>query len=680
MANPRAPQDATLAELATEAVPGIEIAVGETTIVGRVAQWFQEAIEHPLWQKYIKESAEDEGFYIGGDYQWSVDGSYQDLEALRAATPKRTVVTLNHCQSVVDVVLGYERQNRFDIKAEPQGDEDVDDVRLLTLLLRFVQEQTESSDLISELFEDGVIQGMGLYEVAIDWTTDPVNGEVGPGVLKPGRDVIWDPYWKRYDLSDAKYVLKFKWAYQDDLIAEYPEHAAVIRAAGDLVKDTLATGGGWTSASGGPDAYGTTTQHPAEANATPSKYFYDDSDRRLLVIAAWYREYETKWLVFDKDRGTIFLEAESGEEARRVAASNPETLTAVSRKRPKIMTATVIPAAGIELEAPVLTPYENDLTNYPFVPYIARRRWNEIYGIIRNIKDPQRIENKRLSQVMDLLGRFAAIRQWYEEGALVNPHDLRDPTSTAPIAIRAGHQPPGFLVPPLGDVARVLVELGMQMKVNLREIPGINPDLLGLRSDDSSGIAIARRQQQGQVIATSYFSNLKRSRRLIGQRYAKRAQQVFSSERTIRLTDDVGTSIVVTLNPLETKAMGRDDFRAWRQKRAAEPGPKILKDVSALKYDVVISEVPSTPTARLAAFQSLVEIIKLAPEQLGPALLDILIELAPDVPHRDQVIGRIRAIMQGPGQGPAPMNPGPGGAPPAPSALTPPGPLRGGPA
>lgn len=631
----------------------------EASLADKARAWYLEAIHHPLWVDYIKNSEEDEGFYIGGERQWSMDGSLEDAHRLKKAN--RAVLSINHCQTVVDVLTGYERGNRSDIRAEPQGDEDVEDSQLLSWLLKFVQDQTETHEFLSDAFEDGMIRGMSVIEAGIDWLNDPVNGEIVLTKLTPGVDCLWDPYWTRYDFSDSRYFIRFRWGFVDDLAAEHPDHAAALKLlrAGVSPRAPVSPGLTTDGSSLGADAYGSVATHATEQNI--HDLFYDAAGDRVLVLEVWYLDYERIWLVLDKEASTIEWksEGEAGDAAaaQAIAQADPKRLSAIMRRQRKIRMGTVIPATGAELESDAAdTPYEKDPHNYPFVPFIAKKKRHTVYGIIRNLKDPQRVENKRISQVMDIIARYSNIRPMAEEGSVINPVALADTSSTDPVYYKRGQNAPGWYAPPLAELSRVLVELALQMRMAIREIPGINPDLLGLKSDDSSGIAIARRQQQGQVISTSFFSNLKRTRKLLGQRLAARIQEVFTTEQTLRLTTDSGTPVTVRLNPREYKHLTATQFKEFRQQQPDPSAPKILRDVSALKYDIVISESPATPTARHTALLALLEIVDKLP-QLLPDMIEEIVELA-DIPNRAKILQRLQARMAALNAPPAPSGGG----------------------
>lgn len=608
----------------------------------RVRNWFVMARNHPLWANFIRNADEDEGFYIGGDLQWSKDGSFESLRRLQKA--RRTTVSLNYVQSTVDVLVGFERQNRYDLRATPEGSEDAEHARVLSWVMKFAANQAELPEYESEMFDDGLIRGASAIEVGVDWAEDPFNGKITAEVLRVGHEVIWDPYWKRYDLSDARFVLKYRWVYVDELMAKFPQHKEAIQA-GVAILDTLFSPFLATTDGGRPDAYGSVGEHVNETLQVET-LFYAPIDRRLLVIEAWWREFEPVWIVANLVTGKQMVVA-SRADALEIARTDPKSWKVIQKQARRVKTALILPATRQTLEEGD-SPYDNDQENYPIVPFVAKKKGAHLYGIVRNMKDPQLIENKRVSQVIDVLARWANMRPMYPKGSLEDPRVLEDHTSTA--AIMYNPTPsgaPGWYVPAgLDIIARGLIEVAAQMKLAMREITGINTDLLGMRGDDSSGIAIARRQAQGQIISTIYFDNFKRSRKIIGQRLARRIQQVYTTERILRLIDpDTGDHVRVLLNPAEARTLDPDQLEQWvEQQRDATGRPYVLRDVAALTYDVTISESPSTPSARATALLALLEIVGKMPSIL-PAVVDVILDLA-DIPDKPKILRRVREIMK----------------------------------
>lgn len=620
----------------------------------RARAWFLEAWNAPLWVKWRTQAKEDLGFYVGGEAQWSKDGSQEDLKGLQ--TSNRAIVSLNHIAPIVDVLTGFERQNRYDIKAAPKGPEDHEDATLLSWLLKEEQEKADAAVAVSDVFEHGLIAGMWALEVGVDWTNDPVHGEIFLDVLQPGEELIWDPQWSKFDLSDARYMIRYKYAFVKDVIADHPTHAKAIREATEALNLGIGTpGAGQTvpnstdgRSAGNRDGYGSLASGVV-SDAESLGLFYDATEDRVLVLEVWYREYETVWLLSNKATGDV-LEVETESIAREMAKSDPDNLSPIARQRRRIKMGVILPATLQMLEEDD-TPYDNDQQAYPFVVYLAQRKGDDIYGIVRNLKDPQRVVNKRESQILEILIQHANMRPMAEEGAVKNPEDLINTQSRKPVIYNAGHQPPSWYVAPLGDLFRVLTGEGDRGRMQIREISGINTDLLGIKDSDASGIAIQRRQAQGQVISTRYFDNLKTFKKIMGQRLARRIQQVYTYERTVRLVDEVGKQQFVKINPLEGRGKSRDEFARLQSEdlhgmppEEIDKRPKVLRDVTALDYDVIITDTPTTPSMRMTSLLALLEIVQKIPA-IAPAVLDIIVELT-DLPDKARVLDRVRLMMQ----------------------------------
>jgi len=517
-------------------------------LADQIRSWFIEAWEHPKWVTYRREAEEDMGFYIGGDGQWSMNGSREALAKLK--NEKRAAVSINHVQSVVDVLTGFERQNRYDLKASPMGEEDAEDANLFTLLLKYEQDKLDAPAIMSEAFENGTVMGAACVFIGIDWSFDPLFGDISIEELIPGHDVLWDPLAKKPDRSDARYFFRWRFGAVDDICAAYPEHDSLIRKeldALDVYRQTQSP----TAANeilhqfNRRDGYGSTNRHPLEAHGM-DQMFYAAAEKKLMVVECWYRDYEDVVILADKTSGKVWeVEVEEGSGksawavARETAAKDSDNMTAIRRKRRTVRMALCVPATYRILEE-ADTPYDNDAQHFPFSVYIAKEKLDTIYGIVRNLKDPQRIENRRESQAMDVLARFGAMRRMATENTIVDTRNLDDMWSTKTIWVKPGAQPPGWDVPPMGELLKALFTSGDRGKLSVREVSGINTDLLGIKGDDASGIAIARRQAQGQTISTVYFDNFRQMKRNFGRRLAKRIQQVYSYEKTVRLTDPMG--------------------------------------------------------------------------------------------------------------------------------------------
>ena len=656
----------------------------------RVRSWYLADVAHPLWSDYIKQSEIDEGFYIGGDRQWvDNDGSNADFEMLRRQ--KRATISINQIKPIIKVMTGLERQTRFDYKLLPQGEEDHDDARIMTWLYKFVSTITHIPEIKSQAFKNSLIRGMSVLFCGMSWE-DEVTGSIMAEWLQPGKDCIWDPHWTMPDFSDASHFLRYRWVAKKDVTAQYPEYKQEIEdAIGDLntILSDLSMAGGSSHGPSG-DSYGSVIE-PNVDQLNMERYFWDPVLQRVLLIEAWYYDYETTWHIFDKETGTIEEVDDDVEDpagyAKAAEAADPDNIMAIKRVSKYLRAGTVLPAVNVTLEEDE-SPYENDRTNYPYVLVLGERTGDDIRGMVRDLRDAQRVENKRISQAIDLVVRWGKIRRVAEENSLDprSEQTINDPLAEGVLWYRTGKQPPAWDVPQgIADLTRLLVGLADQMKINIRESSGINASLLGNERDQAaSGVAMARRQAQGQIIATEVFDQNRWASEIFGQRLGRRIQQKFTGEEYLRLTNDIGGSVKVLLNPTalnkyKTPEDRKNAVRDWRAAMANDPNkPEILTNVEKFKWDLVLSETPASPTARTEALEVLMSMVQKAPNLL-PILMDKIVMLVDGLPDKPEIMGRIKALMVAqlgpvmgeggpqPGGGPA-VAPGmPGNMPPAPN-------------
>ena len=149
---------------------------------------------------------------------------------------------------------------------------------------------------------------------------------------------------------------------------------------------------------------------------------------------------------------------------------------------------------------------------------------------------------------------------------------------------------------------------------DMKAISGINPDLLGLQDKTASGIAINLRQRQGVTILASIFDNLKMSMEQMGRVLMSRIRQFCPEEKMARI-------------------LGR---------RRLENDPELiekLKSKEVHEYDLIVTQMPSSPSLRIENFLKVMEMRK-----AGIAIPDdVILELS-DIPQAQDVVKRLREL------------------------------------
>jgi hypothetical protein len=586
----------------------------------RIRERFFYVYHHPMWAKYREESAEDLAF-VNNTGQWD--------KGVKAAlhADGRSALTINQIRPVLQVITGYERSARQEMKPLPEGPEDLDSVTTLGRIMKKVCEQKEVDYELSDGFGEGSAAGLAAWYVGLDYDADPIYGEPDVVKLEPG-EFYYDPDSTRYDLSDAKDCYYLKLVHVDSLTASYPEHADAIGRAlkvysGEAGNPTSGAMPGATIPAYDPrDAY--------KGDYVANPMLYDKEKKLVLVIEAWAREHETFFLLVDERRNTVDEIPDTPvalQAARAMAAVDP-LVHVVKRQRRKAAMTVFLPAVGVELEHG--NPYPNTPDDFPFAAFRAYREGGEIFGMVRCLKDPQREYNKRRSAMIDNVSRHGAVKWLAKRTAVENPEWFESGGSAGGWTGWVRNQnemPTAVTAPPMPEW---VVQQEAMAKQEIKEISGVNSDLLGMQDASSSGIAIARRQAAGQIITTSLFDNFKRTKRRIGYLLAKRIQQSYTAERTIRLVSEAGAYEFVTVNQ--------------RQQQVTPDGRAVvLNNVPDLAFDVTIADSPSTPTARASTLNLLMELVQKVP-QFAAALADEIVALT-DVPNREKVLMRIRALM-----------------------------------
>jgi hypothetical protein len=183
---------------------------------------------------------------------------------------------------------------------------------------------------------------------------------------------------------------------------------------------------------------------------------------------------------------------------------------------------------------------------------------------------------------------------------------------------------------------------------HIKAVTGMYDASLGARSNETSGVAIKARQQQGDNNTFHLIDNLSRGIRHGGRILIDLIPKVYDSERVIRtLGKDEKERTVPLKQPVPV--MGPDG-----QPEVDEQGQAITRiyDLSVGKYDLSVRAGPSFGTMREEARAEIVEVIRSAPESatiLGPMYLR-----NSDWPGADEAADKLEAMV----------NPQPQGLPP----------------
>lgn len=552
----------------------------------RLMSWFHQEMSRQQHNRY--QMSLDEDYY--DSMQWLPE---EEAE-LKARGQSPTVY--NEVKPTIDWLIGVERRTRTDfniISAHDDSPEADLDAKSKTKLLKYIAEANQLEFERSNAADDAFKAGLGWIEVGIN--PDPEDEPIYVRA-ESWRNMLYDSLGPRRDLTDSRYLFRFRMVDLDIAIAYFPDKEQQLRAS-CVSRDSDHYMDFWNNKPIDDDmGVGTL---PGKFQMYDSDSWLNNTRERVMLIEAWYKE-PTK----DTRGGT----------------------SSVDRLRMK-MRCTIMTEKSIVLDVP--SPYEHN--KFPFVPCWAYRRKkdNAPYGPIRPVRGPQDALNKRMSKALFVLSTNQVIA---EVGAFstesMSAQEVRD-------ELRA---PDGFAVLAKGglgmikthrenDVAQGHLQLAQADQAIIRNASGISSENLGRDTNITAGVALKAKAEQGGQLTAELFDNLLFARQLEGELTLSLIEQYYTEPKVFSITGE----------------RHKRDYTRINQPDPENPGQK-LNDITARKAKYIIGEQAWKQSLQQAAFESLMQLMQtLAPvaPQVVMALLDTVFELA-DIPNKKLILERVR--------------------------------------
>ena len=587
----------------------------------KVSSWFTQ--ERVRQADFRRESMLDHEFYDGPG-QWTQEE--KNVLAQRSQVP----ITFNQVKPTVDWVLGTEKKIRVDYRILPRGEEDAKNAEMKTKLFKYVSDVNNAAFKRSKSFADAVLAGVGWIDHGIN--ADPDNEPLMVG-YEDWRYIWYDTLAVEDDLSDARYIFRGKWVDEDVACAMFPDRADVIHASVisgdqgfgyetfaemlDPAFDPKMAGGMPHSSTGFTPLYtGFFGYIGTQTSVSPRD--------RVFLVECQYRTPARKKLLRGKELGTLQgITFDEGRHQKLVDLGIGQAVEAtVMENRQMIFTGDSVLQDGE-------SPYRH--RRFSLVPIwgFKRKKDGTPYGIVRNLRDPQKDLNKRRSKALYLL---SANRVVADDDA------IKDTDQSWDDIVQEANRPDGLIkVYPKSQrgieiqnetrLATEHVALMTQDEKYIQSASGVTDELMGRDTNAVSGKAIRARQEQGGVVTTAFFDNNRLAFKLSGEIILSMIEQLYTEEKKIRIT-------------------GGESGKAPEFLEINKYNPEtdeIIGDITASQADFVISEQDYSATIRQAMFESMTEIIKTMQPEAAIQILDLVFELS-DLPGKEKFVDRLRAL------------------------------------
>lgn len=524
---------------------------------GKVAKWQQFFYDAwRTWGIYYSEAYRDLRAYAGDNW------TYQEKQKL--IKQNRIVLELNKIRRVINLYSGYERENRTATVLAPMEPGDQESADLFNDVMYYVYEKGNADYVTSEAFEHSLKTGLGIIGIYMDYEHDKVNGDI-KFYWKPFNAVMLDPYFTKRDLSDCDQ------ASTRDLLSK-DEVKALLPWVPEETIDNIPTG----IRDNKYQYLGIYRQYNS-TYISKNLVTYDQYWTRIVKKVKWLVDLETgesqEWAGDDEEE----------EQLQEYLENDPNVQFMTTYKRTVELNIIV---GGVLLYS---GPDPTGLDDFPFVPVIAYYEplidtfELKLQGIVRSIRDAQRVYNRRNSQIIDIMEGIVNTGWIAKNGAVLDPTMLLQAGCSRNIIMNEGANPETDIKqiqPP--TIPSGYLQYQDVIDRDILEIPGGSEELLGISSTGDSQVSgrLAEvRASQGLKGNRGLFDNLEQSKKYLGRLVMRCIQKNYSAGKVWRITN-------------------------------REPTPQFYKEGFG-EYDVVVKQDIKTPTQQEAYYFQLLQLLEM---------------------------------------------------------------------
>lgn len=534
-------------------------------------------------KKNRDEGIEDARFVAGR--QWD------DADRRRRLRAKKPVMQVNRLPAFVQQVTGNRRMNETVIKVVPDNGGSKEVARIREGLIRSIQKNSHAETAYAKALENQVICGIGNFRVDLEYATDDVfEQDIRIRPIPNPYSVIWDRMRTEPTGRDARHCFVVDVLPEDTFKKRWPW--ATCSEIGN-VGDSVSHINGWFT------------------------------EGTVRVVSYWRMDSEPRMLALMRDGVVVDItDIEDDEWMAEVVLKDDGTPMMRTAQR---SFAEMYLCTGLNvLEGPYRLPIDR-------VPVFRVPAWElnveeEVYrfGLIRFLKDPQRLHNYWRSTIAEKL--IATPKgNWVASDDAVKGREKawRDShLSDDPLLIYNGEAgAPPARIPPAQIETSLIQEAGMAAQ-DIKDVANMHEAAMGQVSNEVSGRAIMARQRVAEVGTFIYHDNLNLAIEEAGRVINNLIPVAYDTARVI-------------------KVIGADNDEELVRINDAEDLTSV--DITAGKYAVSVTTGPSYVTKRIEAAESMLAMVNAMPETMS-VVADMIVE-AQDWPGSEEVARRLRLTL-----------------------------------
>lgn len=521
-----------------------------------------------------------------------VPGAQWD-KSVKDARGTRPCYEFNKTRIKAKRIINEMRANRPAGKVRATEDGDANTARVIEGLGRNILQVSDFDTICDYAGEYQVGAGLGAWRIVTDYQENSFNQDIGIKAIPNPFNLFWDPASVDPMHRDAE-----DWA----LIDSY-SNAAFDSKFGDVAK---------TNFEGGAEFADEADWRDQQMTRVCEYHWKESYDKRLVQLV--------DGRVVDAADPAFKLVPVENIKATRIATCHKILMCITSADR--ILT----PATELKGK------YHRFVTVHgEWLIIDGKPMW---VGVTRYAKDPQRAYNVASTAVTETVATAPNSHYWVTvEQAKGNTEQWNKAISENLPFLQYNPDPKAGPGAPQrvggADVPVALIQEAQIRDQELKDVMGVYDSSLGDRSNETSGRAIARRNEQGQIVNFNFPDNMAKGKQRTVEIVNDIIPYYYDSARTIRVLGQDGAEEYVKIN-----SAGIDP-------KTGEP--VLLNDLSKGKYDVTVTVGPSFATQRQEAADAFAA---MAPQD--PQLMVVapdLVYQAMDIPYADQIAERRRAML-----------------------------------
>lgn len=527
------------------------------------------------WSEIYQEAQND--LYFLSD----VPGSQWDQRAYdKRLTKGKPALEMDQLDKYINQVVNEERMSTPTINIIPDGAGSAkEDAEAFQGIIRNIEYQSDADTAYDTGAESAVKCSLGFIGVDHEFEEDSFNQRLKIRRIVNPLSVYLDPESIEIDGSDAMYAFEIEIITAKEFKKLYPEKAPV--------------------------------SFSDEPNVKPA-----NRDEQSVTLVQLYKIEEVTQQVGTLDG----INMEPVQDGIQYLQTRKITKRIVRRYRlsgQDVLAETTFPGRYI-----------------PLVPVYGREMWRDgkryLLSLIRKAKPAQQMYNMMKSLEVELIMRQPRSNFMASSAAIENyANDWKNPENVAVLQynhVDEAQQPipqPTPLPPPQYPVA--IGQAAQEAVQAIKDATGIYDAALGMKSNETSGIAIQRRQQEGDVATFHFADNRVKSICQVGRVLLFAIPEIYDTARVTQIIDQEE-------NP---KLIGVNGAMAEGQEKPI--------NLNKGKFTVKVTTGASFTTRRQEAAQLMGDAIKAAP-QLMQVMGDLYFENM-DMPGAQEIANRLKKTM-----------------------------------